>query len=93
MSVIWEEPPAPTRTGGFAFTPKYAEFFAELRKNPGKWARWPGGECYSSVASSIRDGSYATTRPGEFTATSRSVRNADGKATGKYHVWVMYRGR
>lgn len=69
--IVWEDPPA----NASGKPPKYATFFGELRANPGKWARWPGNpqtiSAASSLATLVRQGKYATTKPGEFEAVTR----------------------
>ena len=41
MAMIWEEPPAPGNgpPGGVVYADR-KHWVGELRKNPGKWARW-----------------------------------------------------
>lgn len=61
MDVEWAA--APRRAGNPSR--KYAEFFDELRKHPGQWAKWPGPQT-GWVASNIRRGRYSGCRRGEF---------------------------
>ena len=49
--VIWEDPPMSGVRG------RYDAFFAELRANPGRWGRYPGGPVSprnTSLAAALR---------------------------------------
>ena len=73
MSEIkWQEPPARITTGrGNSLNKKTAEFVAQLRENPGRWAVYPGGQSPSMVAV-ISHARTAAFRPaGAFEAVRR----------------------
>lgn len=72
-AIEWVEPPPqkrPHRDGN-------REFYAALRAKPGAWARYPNApkniaNAYR-IASQIRTGGKAGTRPGEFQAVAHTA--------------------
>lgn len=81
--VIWQDPPAPTRGA----SGKYVKFFQTLRENPGKWALM-GEFSASAAAASVKAGTYAGAKKGEFDAVSRVVHKNGGKKV--YAIYVRY---
>lgn len=83
MEIVWEDPPASNKGGGVRRL--LFEFAAELRKNPGRWARYPNGTG-KSIATRIRQGKSSVFAPaGSFEAVTRDV---DGKRV----IYVRYVG-
>lgn len=75
--IVWEEPP-PEQVG------TYGRAVAELRANPGKWARLTGVSKF--FAYSLRNGTLAGVDKGEFEAVTRT-----DAASGDTLTWARYK--
>jgi hypothetical protein len=77
VKIEWENPPVDPR-----HTSPWKVFLEELRKHPGKWARFHSTEKSPQKVTDINKGRIYGVRSGEFEATCR--RQDDGS----YSFWV-----
>ena len=81
MGLRWEVPPAPNRKKG-----AYSDLVAELKKNPGKWARV---DTLTKATSAYHLAS--TLRESGLEATAREIPNtAEGEAFRRWGVWARW---
>jgi hypothetical protein len=75
MEITWEAPTERAKPG-----PKgqYDEFAAQLRANPGRWAKI--GEAPTSLARNIKAGSGAFSPEGAFEAVTRNADKSGNRA-------------
>lgn len=83
MTMQWESPPTKGRRKG-----KWDRVFAELKANPGRWARLYLGldRNAHSLAGRLR-----SKRGDEFTIVSRTVEELGEAGEKQAGVWAMYR--
>lgn len=85
--IVWEEPPPP-KPGP---KPRHEAIAAELRSNPGKWAKVAVAS--PGMASTIKSGRMIAYQPqGAFEAVARNYRSADGHVRGVADIYARYIG-
>lgn len=93
--IMWEDPP-PHREGAPRLSPSFTA--AQLRHNPGRWARIASKSSLtaaSSAASHINHAHMPTWLPeGAFEATARTVwvKDADGVKRPAHYVYARFMG-
>lgn len=90
--LVWEDPPEPG--SGKAASNKYAPIAAELRTQPGKWARvgvYNAVSKASTITNAVRTGAAGFSPKGAFQATSRTIKGGmQGQKV--IHLYVRYVG-
>lgn len=90
--LTWEEPPDDRRGGGRSgLYDKHRRIVAELKANPGQWAK-VGTEVSGSYASNLKRGLLkAYDPPSDFEFASRNHRQIDGAS--RCDVYIRYVGK
>jgi hypothetical protein len=89
-AIEWEDPPAGRRPGR-PLGGAHHEIAAELRRNPGRWAKVITAS--TALATKINAGKYSAYTPkGEFEAVARNPRTVDGKKSPQSDIYVRFVG-